>query len=107
MDDFNEPLNNYIETINKHKTIIFGKSFNQDISILPPNITVIIFDSDSIFNQEIKDYPYNLKKILFCDNFTKSIEYLPDSLEELEFYSTSQFNSDLSNLHVNKKNNTW
>jgi len=56
-DYFNEPLNDYIEIINKYDTIFFGKLFNQDISILPPSINIIIFDSDSIFNQEIKDFP--------------------------------------------------
>jgi len=55
-DYFNEPLNDYIEIINKYDTIFFGKLFNQDISILPPSINIIIFDSDSIFNQEIKDF---------------------------------------------------
>jgi len=102
-DYFNEPLNDYIEIINKYDTIFFGKLFNQDISILPPSINIIIFDSDSIFNQEIKDFPINIKKILFGNNFTKSLEYFPESLEELEFYPQSLFDSDLSNLPISVK----
>lgn len=101
--DFNEPLNNYIEIINNHDTIFFGRLFNKDISILPPNITCIIFSSDSEFNQEIKDFPFNLKKIFFGNKFNKNLEYLPNSLEELEFYSFSEFNNDLSNLPTSIK----
>ena len=97
-DDFNDRLDDYIHIINNHDTIFFGKSFNNDISILPPNITTIIFHSESEFNQEIKDFPYNLKKIVFGKYFSKSLEYFPVSLEELEFEPESIFDNDLSNL---------
>lgn len=97
-DDFNEQLDNYINIINKYDTIFFGKSFNYDISILPPNITTIIFHSECDFNQEIKDFPYNLKKIVFGKIFYKPLDYLPASFEELEFVTESLFDCDLSNL---------
>jgi len=97
-DDFNDRLDDYINIINEHNTIFFGKSFNNNISILPPNITTIIFHSESEFNQEIKDFSYNLQKIVFGKNFSKSLEYFPVSLEELEFEPQSVFNNDLSNL---------
>ena len=102
-DNFNEPINDYIDIINNHTTIFFGISFNNDISLLPSNITTIIFDSDSHFNQEIKDFPYNIKKILFGDEFTKSLDFFSESLEEIEFYFTSKFDLDLSNLPISVK----
>jgi hypothetical protein len=102
-DNFNEPLNKYIDVINNHNTVFFGKMFNKDISILPPNISTIVFCPNSLFNQEIKDFPYNLKKILFGNKFTKFLGYLPESFEELEFYPHSEFNSDLSNLPKSTK----
>jgi hypothetical protein len=98
-NNFNEQLDNYIDIINKYDTIFFGKSFNNDISILPPNITTIIFHSECNFNQEIKDFPCNLKKIVFGKNFSKPVDYLPASFEELEFVPDSLFDCDLSNLH--------
>lgn len=98
VDEFNKPLDNYIDVINKHCTIFLGISFDNDISILPPNITTIIFHSASIFNQEIKNLPCNLKKIIFGLYFNKSLDYIPVGLEELEFKSSSIFNCDLSNL---------
>lgn len=97
-NNFNEPLDDYIDVINKHDKIFLGNSFNNDISILPPNITTIIFHSESVFNQEIKDFPYNLKKIIFGKNFNKPLDYFSASLEELEFEPSSIFNCDLSNL---------
>jgi hypothetical protein len=97
-DNFNEPLDDYIKVINKHDKIFLGNSFDNDISILPPNITTIIFHSKSVFNQEIKDFPNNLKKIVFRKNFNKPLDYFPVSLEELEFEPASTFNYDLSNL---------
>ena len=106
-DDFNDRLDDYIHIINEHDTIFFGKSFNNDISILPPNITTIIFHSESVFNQEIKDFPYNLKKIVFGKEFTKSLDYLPASLEELEFEYCSEFNYDIFNLTPSIKKITF
>jgi len=97
-DDFNEQLDNYIDMINKYDTILFGKSFNNDISILPPNITTILFHSESDFNHEIKYFPYNLRKIVFGKIFSKPLDYLPLSFEVLEFVPLSEFNCDLYNL---------
>jgi hypothetical protein len=97
-DTFNEPINDYLEIINTHKTIYFGKSFNSDISLIPENITTIIFDPDSLFNKEIKDLHFGVIKILFGNYFNQKLEYLPDGIEELEFNPESIFNSDLSNL---------
>lgn len=97
-DDFNEPINDYIKIINKHKIIYFGIKFNMDISLIPENITTIIFDKNSMFNKEIKDLHFGVKKIVFGKEFNQKLEYLPDGIEELEFYSESIFNSDLSNL---------
>lgn len=94
----NEPLNNYIDILNKYKIIYFGNIFNQELSNIPENIETIIFSEDSIFNQEIKNLHSNLKKIHFGNNFIKSLDYLPDSLEEIIFNSESLFDSDLSNL---------
>lgn len=95
---FNEPINDYLEIINTHKTIYFGKSFNSDISLIPENITTIIFDPDSLFDKEIKDLHFGVIKIVFGNNFNQRLEYLPDGIEELEFNPESIFNSDLSNL---------
>ena len=97
-DNFNEPLDDYIDVINQHDKIFLGLSFNNDISILPPNITTIIFHTESSFNQEIKDFPCNLKKIVFGKNFNKPLDYFPASLEELEFEPSSMFDHDLYNL---------
>ena len=105
--DFNDKLDNYLCEINKHDTIFLDKYFNNDISILPPNITTIIFHSLSEFNQKIKDFPYNLKKIVFGIKFTKSLDYLPSSIEELEFDINSIFNNDLSNLPQSLKKITF
>ena len=96
--DSNDNLNNYVKIINNCDTIFFDKKFNRDISSLPPSILTIIFNSTSVFNQEIKIFPYNLKKIVFGNKFNKSLEYFPDSLEQIEFCQDSEFNSDLSNL---------
>lgn len=97
-DTFNEPINDYLEIINTHKTIFFGKAFNSDISLIPENITTIIFDQKSLFNKEIKDLHFGVIKIVFGNNFNQKLEYLPDGIEELEFNQESIFNSDLSNL---------
>lgn len=97
-DTFNEPINDYLEIINTHKTIYFGKAFNSDISLIPENITTIIFDPDSLFNKEIKDLHFGVTKIVFGNNFNQKLEYLPDGIEELEFNPESIFNLDLSNL---------
>lgn len=97
-NNFNDPLFEYIDIINNHKTIFFGIAFDSDISAIPPNITTIIFDTRSRFNQEIKDISFNIKKIIFGFSFNKNLDYLPDSIEEIEFYYDSTFNSNLSNL---------
>ena len=97
-DTFNEPINDYLEIINTHKTIYFGKAFNSDISLIPENITTIIFDPDSLFNKEIKNLHFGVVKIVFGNKFNQKLEYLPDGIEELEFNPKSIFNSDLSNL---------
>lgn len=97
-DDFNEPIINYLEIINTHKTIYFGIKFNMDISLIPENITTIIFNQNSLFNKEIKNLHSGVKKIVFGNNFNQNLDYLPDGIEELEFYPESLFNSDLSNL---------
>lgn len=97
-NEFNESIYDYIQIINTHKTIYLGRKFNLDISLIPENISTIIFDPDSLFDQEIKDLNVNVKKIIFGNNFNKRLEYLPDGIEELEFRQESIFNSDLSNL---------
>jgi len=63
-DTFNKPINEYLKIINTHKTIYFGKAFDLDISLIPKNITTIIFVPDSLFNKKITDLHFEVKKIV-------------------------------------------
>ena len=106
----NEPLVNYQDKIKNPKinTIIFDRNFNECISgVIPDNITTIIFNSESLFNNEINNLPTNLKKIRFGNYFSQSLDFLPTGLEELEFAQESTFRCLVDNLPSSLKKITF
>jgi hypothetical protein len=82
-ETFNEPLYNYIKVLAYKDTIVFGKEFNQSLSILPSNITKIFLGTK--FQKSLIDIPSSIKSIIFANDslFVGSFDYLHNELEEL------------------------
>ena len=74
--------------------IEFGNGFNSLIDNLPPNIKKIIFNSESEFNQPIKNLPIGLEELWLGKNFLQSLDFLPESLTTLKFYRLNDIKLD-------------
>ena len=92
---FNEPLYSYIKILVLKNTIVFGSEFNQNLSMLPSNITKIFLGKN--FQKSLIDIPSSVKSIIFANDsvFTGSFDYLHNDLEELVI-------SDNYDININK-----
>ena len=102
-DNFNEPLINFINILSLCKIVVFGRDFNQNLSVIPNNIekiflgrnfkksvidipisiTSIIFANDSIYSNSIDYLHNNVKELILGDNYNITINKLPNSLLNL------------------------
>ena len=105
---FNEPLYNYIKILVLKNTIVFGSEYNQNLSILPSNITKIFLGKN--FQKSLIDIPSSVKSIVFANDsiFSGSFDYLPNDLEELVIGDNYDINinklpHNLKNLVLGKK----
>ncbi len=105
-NDFNKPLDDYLDVISGCMHVIFGNDFNQNIDNLPNNIEII--DLGKNFNQYINKYPLDLKIIKFGTNFNQPVENLPYGFKELiieQGIDEGKFNQKLDNLQDFNNNN--
>lgn len=97
-NNFNRSLedDDIINSLKTIKSIYFGSCFDHPIDCLPNNIEKIIFDIDSVFNQQINNLPVNLKEIYLGNHFNQPVNCLPSSLTKIIFGIS--FNQSLDNL---------
>lgn len=81
--NFNESLYSHIKILVLKNTIVFGSEFNQNLSILPSNVSKIFLGKK--FQKSIIDIPTSIKSIIFANDslFMGSFDYLHNDLEEL------------------------
>ena len=99
--EFNEPIDDYIEIIEKYDSIHFGNSFNQKIDNLPKNIKKIRLGHR--FNQSLDNLPPNLEELYLSIKFNLPVNNLPKTLKILVFELFSFFNHEIDNLPPNLK----
>ena len=94
-DFFNEPLYPFIKILILKDIIVFGSEFNQNLSMLPSNVSKIYLGRN--FQKSIIDIPSSVKSIIFANDnlFIGSLDYLHNDLEELVI-------GDHYNIPINK-----
>jgi len=99
---FNEPLYQYIKLLTLKDTIVFGNEFNQNLAMLPTNITKIYLGKN--FQKSLIDIPSSVKIIIFANDslFVGSLDYLHNDLEELVI--GDNYNLTINKLPYNLKN---
>jgi hypothetical protein len=68
-DDFNEPLDLYMNILETVKIIKFGTKFNQSINDLPDNIEYLVW-YNPYYTGTINKLPKNFKKVYYKTNTT-------------------------------------
>lgn len=82
-DSFNGIFSDkHIEDMKKCDGIIFGRSFNQPINNIPPNIKSIQFGER--FKQKVNNLPDSVKEISFSNNYNQKLDLLPESVEIID-----------------------
>ena len=109
-DEFDKPLYTIFDILVLKPIVVFGRNFNQNLELLPPNINQIylgknfnkylynlpptiksiIFANDSIYNNSIDDLNDNIKELILGDNYNYKINKLPFELEKLVLGKTYQ-----------------
>jgi len=92
---FNEPLYPFIKILILKDIIVFGSEFNQNLSMLPSNVSKIYLGRN--FQKSIIDISSSVKSIIFANDslFIGSLDYLHNDLEELVI-------GDNYNIPINK-----
>ena len=82
-DDFNNPIETCINILSLKKTIVFGKSFNQNLENIPSNVERIYLGK--YFQKSLTNIPSHVKSICFANDsiFYNYLDYLHDDVEEL------------------------
>jgi hypothetical protein len=81
--DFNKPLSNYLDILNKYNKLIFSNYDDPSICIQTNNRELHINYKENKFNQPL-NLPHNITHLTFGDNFNQSI-ILPSELTHLTF----------------------
>lgn len=76
-------------------------SFNKNIDSLPSTLEVLIFPSNSVFNQPINDLPISMKILSTGNSFNQTINNLPKNLVHLML--GEKFNTPINKLPPNLK----
>ena len=91
--EFNKPLDNYINIISKYDNLIFIETNNEYKCEFGK------YYSKSKFNQEVNNLPQNLNHLTFGDIFNKKVNNLPSNITHLTF--DWEFNKEVINLSSN------
>jgi hypothetical protein len=84
--DFGDSFNKNVDVLNNLpnvESIIFGKSFNQQVENLPKTLTAITFGKS--FNQSVNCLPQKLTSLTFGQEFDQPVNCLPQTLISLTF----------------------
>ena len=92
--EINDRLFEAYESENLNKFVFFGNQFNQEVNMLPQEITHITFGWH--FNQKVNNLPRNITHLTFGCKFNQEVNNLPQSITYLTF--GIHFNQEVNNL---------